>query len=383
MSSSTNKGNISNLLFTLVCIALAALVTVLARLMVGDGLRTGRYMNPNVATKVVGGTIYDANGRILAMDVPIYNVYANHNCSEVAIQILSLHLDMTPDEITSKLAESKPKDTTQEEASSTQADTLVKSNIDTNSISGLQTAIKEHGLEGFVTIRREYTRRYPAAFHGAQLLQEIEDEYHDQLFPIPEFDVSTTYGNDLHLSLETDKPMDVFGGRWEGYVDKLRAGLSVIGQVYELQNPVYVAAGIVDARTAKMLACTTYPFYDLNDGSDRNGDASFVDSFSTNNAMFENISIVDSVTDHRTGERLQDVSIGSRLNGNTALEGMISNANGSTAIAALIPEDAPLFAVYICPMEPKYYTNSTVLEDAVAAIEEGLQSQGRLGNQSL
>ena len=27
---------------------------------------------------------------------------------------------------------------------------------------------------------------------------------------------------DTHLSLGTDKPMDVFGGRWEGYVDKLR-----------------------------------------------------------------------------------------------------------------------------------------------------------------
>lgn len=34
---------------------------------------------------------------------------------------------------------------------------------------------------------------------------------------------------DLHLSLGTDKPMDVFGGAWEGYVDKLRTGLSVIG----------------------------------------------------------------------------------------------------------------------------------------------------------
>ena len=34
---------------------------------------------------------------------------------------------------------------------------------------------------------------------------------------------------DLHLSLGTDKPMDVFGGAWEGYVDKLREGLSVIG----------------------------------------------------------------------------------------------------------------------------------------------------------
>ena len=35
---------------------------------------------------------------------------------------------------------------------------------------------------------------------------------------------------DLHLSLgPADKPMDVFGGAWVGYVDKLREGLSVIG----------------------------------------------------------------------------------------------------------------------------------------------------------
>jgi len=33
---------------------------------------------------------------------------------------------------------------------------------------------------------------------------------------------------DLHLSLGADKPMDVFGGRWEGYMDKLREGFSVI-----------------------------------------------------------------------------------------------------------------------------------------------------------
>lgn len=31
---------------------------------------------------------------------------------------------------------------------------------------------------------------------------------------------------DLHLSLGADKPMDVFGGAWEGYVDKLRESLS-------------------------------------------------------------------------------------------------------------------------------------------------------------
>lgn len=33
---------------------------------------------------------------------------------------------------------------------------------------------------------------------------------------------------DLHLSLASEKPMDVFGGVWEGYVDKLREGLSVL-----------------------------------------------------------------------------------------------------------------------------------------------------------
>ena len=34
---------------------------------------------------------------------------------------------------------------------------------------------------------------------------------------------------DLHLSLGAPKPMDVFGGAWVGYMEKLEKGLSVIG----------------------------------------------------------------------------------------------------------------------------------------------------------
>lgn len=34
---------------------------------------------------------------------------------------------------------------------------------------------------------------------------------------------------DLHLCLGAPKPMDVFGGAWEGYMEKLRTGISVIG----------------------------------------------------------------------------------------------------------------------------------------------------------
>ncbi len=33
---------------------------------------------------------------------------------------------------------------------------------------------------------------------------------------------------DLHLSLGAEKPMDIFGGKWVGYMDKLKQGLSVI-----------------------------------------------------------------------------------------------------------------------------------------------------------
>ena len=37
------------------------------------------------------------------------------------------------------------------------------------------------------------------------------------------------YGiGDLHLCLGAEKPMDVFGGNWVGYMDKLQEGLSVI-----------------------------------------------------------------------------------------------------------------------------------------------------------
>ena len=34
---------------------------------------------------------------------------------------------------------------------------------------------------------------------------------------------------DLHLCLGAPKPMDVFGGAWIGYMDKLKQGLSVVG----------------------------------------------------------------------------------------------------------------------------------------------------------
>lgn len=42
---------------------------------------------------------------------------------------------------------------------------------------------------------------------------------------------------DLHLAFGADKPMDVFGGRWTGYTEKLREGLSVLTEEDTLVIP--------------------------------------------------------------------------------------------------------------------------------------------------
>lgn len=36
---------------------------------------------------------------------------------------------------------------------------------------------------------------------------------------------------DLHLSLGSDKPMDIFGDRWQNYVEKIQRGFSAVTEM--------------------------------------------------------------------------------------------------------------------------------------------------------
>lgn len=55
---------------------------------------------------------------------------------------------------------------------------------------------------------------------------------------------------DLHLCLGAPKPMDIFGGAWVGYMDKLKEGLSVINQedTLVLMGDLSWALGLEDAK---------------------------------------------------------------------------------------------------------------------------------------
>ena len=57
-------------------------------------------------------------------------------------------------------------------------------------------------------------------------LQDFSD---DDLTIHEEDDVALYAIGDLHLSLGSDKPMDVFGGGWNNYIEKIRAGFSTLG----------------------------------------------------------------------------------------------------------------------------------------------------------
>ena len=55
---------------------------------------------------------------------------------------------------------------------------------------------------------------------------------------------------DMHLCLGAPKPMDIFGGTWVGYMDKLKAGLSVITEedTLVLMGDLSWALGLEDAK---------------------------------------------------------------------------------------------------------------------------------------
>lgn len=77
MASSRQKGNISRFLLTLSILVLIAVIMLFARSVLNFGVRSGKYTNPNVASRVIEGTVYDRNGRPLSMPVPVLDENGN------------------------------------------------------------------------------------------------------------------------------------------------------------------------------------------------------------------------------------------------------------------------------------------------------------------
>lgn len=358
MGSSTNKGNISTAMAVLALLALMIVVVIMAGLMISNGSRAGKYNNPNVASEVVRGTIYDRNGRALAMEIPQNNLYIKSNSEniDVVAQVLSIFLEETPDSIIAKAA------------NSTQEMTLIRADINAELISEIRATAMKNNISEDLEIKKEYSRTYPAAFHAAQLIEETERVYDSILSPAPGYNQTTTYGNNVYLTMDLDIQ----------YLLDL-----AVQQVYEVQQPEYCVAFILDISNAQILASTTYPFYDLNDSQNisdgQKVNRTFVSKIVRPDIRVSDISMVNKVTDYNSTTEIENYTLTSAYT--MDLDIITKMANGldhDNAIMEKIPTEHPKYAVLIGTVGAKYYVGSSVLEYAVLSIEEGLEAQNKI-----
>ena len=340
-------------------LAIIVIAAVITELMLTDGVRAGRYNNPNVASKVVRGTIYDRNGRALALEVPknrLYLVPDDITEKEIVAQILSIHLEKTPGELLTGLNRSPGSDKV-----------LIADDVDARTLTQINNDLARYGLSPFDTVK-EYIRTYPALFHAAQLIEETEKVYDSVLSPVPGFGESITYGNDVYLELDLDIQ----------YLMDL-----AVQQIYELQSPDYAVGFVLDSRTGELLASTTYPFYDLNDNSSipdlQKINRSLVESVNRPDVRIPEISVVDRVTVHNSSVLASGYETdGSFTMDTDAVRALVREQDGSSALMVVIPEEESRYVVFLGSVNPRFYKVPSVMDFALQSIEQGLASQSKL-----
>ena len=341
-------------------LVITILIVVLAELMIADGVRSGKYSNPNVATHVVRGTIYDRNGRVLALEVPQTTVLVRKDSShkETIAQVVSISANKTPDEILHAIDSS--------------SDTFVPiaSELDADAVAAIAASLEKNSVpEADISFRKDYVRTYPATYHAAQLLYETEKVFDSVLSPNPGFDELTTYGNDIHLTIDLDV---------QYILDQ------AMQQVYEIQSPDYAVGLIVEVKTGEVIAATTYPFFDMNDLSSipetQKVSRALISSISRPNLRITEVSTVLGVTTHGQGAAIADFTMnGDYTRDLEIISQMVKSSDGNTSIVSTIPEDESRYLVFIGSVNSRFYNEAPyVLDSAVMLIEQGLEAQNKI-----
>ncbi len=212
---------------------------------------TGKvYQNPQVASKVVRGTIYDREGRILAIERPYYN------CALLLKEVKDLESVATA---LGKIFSFAPTSIV-EGASKNVTYYLVKSKLSPSEVAQVESL----KLKG-VILEKEYGRFYPQHYHGANFLgftnrenvglEGLELSLNALLLPHPRLNEEVTLGSDIYLTIDLDL---------QYLLDQ---------QAIEIDahhHPDEISAIIMDAKTGAILALTNFPWYDPNNFANSN-----------------------------------------------------------------------------------------------------------------
>ncbi len=208
------------------------------------------YQNPLVSKEVVRGTLYDRNGKILAIQTPYWGVFFHLTMIDdlpLVSEVVAPFVGMSPTQI-------------QAQAANYSTYALIKKKIDPSQVSPLLAELERTNLTKQVSVLKSMGRDYPATFHASQTigftnidnegLEGIELTQEPFLNPYPVIGTDeSTYGQDITLTLDID----------------IQYLLDVQMQnVADEHNPDYGIAIVLDAQNGDILGMSSYPWYDPN-----------------------------------------------------------------------------------------------------------------------
>ncbi len=208
------------------------------------------YENPLISKEVVRGTLYDRNGKILAIQTPYWGVFFHLTMIDdlpLVSEVVAPFVMMSPSQI-------------QEQAGRYTTYAMIKKKIDPSQVSALQAELERTGLTKQVSVIKSMGRDYPASFHASQTIGftnidnegsegvELSQEAFLNPYPLIGTD-EVTYGEDITLTLDID----------------IQYLLDVQMQnIADEHDPDYGVAIVLDAQNGDILGMSSYPWYNPN-----------------------------------------------------------------------------------------------------------------------
>ena len=220
------------IILILAALALTALIVYGAiSLCLSEGLVTWGYKDPVASKNNVRGTIYDRNGRILAIQAPNYGFTITpekENIQQISA-FLSDYSDFDALEIAAKLEKGERFIPLTSSISNPQTDLI---NI----------RIKEESLSSFIQFSEKETRNYP--YNVASLILGtssspsigkggIEEMFNDYLKALPMVGKTTVHGSSITLTLDTEI---------QAMVEEIKKELNITEDVAIISNKGYIVA---------------------------------------------------------------------------------------------------------------------------------------------
>ncbi len=201
-----------------------------------------------VSERVVRGSIYDREHRLLAAEVPVYSLTAwkpDIRNMDAAAETAAMFSSYSADEARSLLE-------------SRQGFIYIRRAVPHSEAMEIQEHLSRHRIAG-LSLEKSYGRVYPYHDLAAQTIGfinvdrqgalGIEQAWEEQLYPLPDPFSQITFGSDITLTLSVP---------FQAMLDDAAA------EVYAHHRPDSVSGIIMDGKTGDILALTSYPAFNAN-----------------------------------------------------------------------------------------------------------------------